>query len=148
MTSPAIVVSPEAGVAEIAELLSAKRISAVPVCDPNGRLLGIVSEWDLLRPFCESVRTRRDRWLAKAASGEDLSQSILNYLRRDSRSASSIMITQVVTATEQLTLPQLADLMMRHGVKRLPVLRNDIVVGVVSRADLVSALARVPTMLG
>jgi CBS domain-containing protein len=148
MTSPAIVVGPQASVTEIANLLSAKHISAVPVCDSNGRLLGIVSEWDLLRPFCESVRSRRDWWLAKVASGEELSQSILEYLRRDPRSASSIMVTHVVTVNEQATLPQLADLMMRHGIKRLPVLRDDIVVGIVSRADLVSALARVPAMLG
>src|SRR5437879_3950366 len=113
MTSPAIVVAPEANLAEIAALLSSKRISAVPVCNPDNTLAGIVSEGDILRPFRESARLRRDWWLGLIAEGEELSQDFLDHLRRDLRTAADVMVRHVITANEQATVPQLAELMMK-----------------------------------
>jgi len=133
--------------AEIASLLASKRFSAVPVCHPDNTLAGIVSERDILRPFRESVRARRDWWLGVIADGEDLPQDFLDYLRLDTRTAADVMVRHVVTAEEHATLPQLAELMLNHGVKRLPVLRDGKVVGIVSRADLVAAIVRSPAML-
>jgi len=147
MTAPAIVVRPETNMAEIASLLASKHFSAVPVCHPDNTLAGIVSENDILKPFRESVRTRRDWWLGVMAEGEELPQDFLDYLRQDTRTAADVMVRPVFTAEETTTLPQLAELMIKHGVKRLPVLRNGKVVGVVSRADLVAAIARSPAML-
>ena len=66
MTSPPVVVGPTSSVAEIAALLSSKHISAVPVCNPNGRLAGIVSEGDILRPFLASAVARR-KWRLELA---------------------------------------------------------------------------------
>ena len=63
MTAPAVIVGPTASVAEIAGLLSSRHISAVPVCNPDGRLAGIVSEGDILRPFHASAVARRKWWL-------------------------------------------------------------------------------------
>src|SRR5580693_844584 len=97
MTSPAVIAGPEANLAEIALLLSSRHISAVPVCKPDGALLGIVSEGDVLRPFRESERQRRDWWLSLIAEGEDLSQDFLDYLRRDLRSAADVMTRHVIT---------------------------------------------------
>lgn len=147
MTSPVIVVTPQTSMAEIASLLASKRLSAVPVCHPDNTLAGIVSERDILKPFRESVRARRDWWLGVIAEGEELPQDFLDYIRQDTRSAADIMVHHVFTASEQETLPQLAESMIKHGVKRLPVLRDGKVVGIVSRADLVAALARTPAML-
>jgi CBS domain-containing protein len=147
MTSPVVSVAPQARVAEIIELLASKRISAVPVCNPDGTLAGIVSEADVLRPFRESARVRRDGWLAVLASGEELSEDFLDYLRQDTRTAADVMVRHVVTADEYATLPQLAELMVSRGVKRLPIMRAGKPVGIVSRADLVAALARTPEML-
>lgn len=147
MTSPAIVVSPEASMAEIATLLAGKRISAVPVCKSDGTLAGIVSEGDILRPFRESARRRRDWWLGLLAAGEELPQEFLDYMRNDTRTAADIMVRAVITASEDATLPMLAELMVTHGVKRIPILRGSQVAGVVSRADLIAALARTPAML-
>jgi CBS domain-containing protein len=146
MTSPAITVGPKAGVAEIAGLLAGRHISAVPVCNPDGSLAGIVSEGDILKPYRESARNRRESWLATLASGEDLSQEFLDYMRLDNRTAADVMVRHVIAAEEDMTLPRLAELMIRHGVKRLPVLRAGRVVGIVSRADLVGAIARAPAM--
>jgi CBS domain-containing protein len=147
MTAPAIVVRPETNMAEIASLLASKRFSAVPVCHPDNTLAGIVSESDILRPFRESVRARRDWWLGVIADGEELPQDFLDYLRRDTRTAADVMVPHVITAEEHTTLPQLAELMLNHGIKRLPVLRDGKVIGIVSRADLVAAIARTPAML-
>jgi len=147
MTSPATVVAPEASVAEIASLLASKHFSAVPVCRPDGTLAGIVSEADILKPFRESVRARRDWWLGVFAEGEELPQDFLDYIRRDTRTAADVMVPHVLTVEEQTTLPQIAELMMKHAIKRLPVLRDGKVVGIVSRADLVAAIARTPAML-
>jgi CBS domain-containing protein len=147
MTALATVVRPETNMAEIASLLASKHFSAVPVCHPDNTLAGIVSESDILKPFRESVRARRDWWLGVIAEGETLPQDFLDYLRQDTRTAADVMVRQVITAEEQTTLPQLAELMIHHGIKRLPVLRDGKVVGIVSRADLVTAIARCPAML-
>jgi len=147
MTSPAIVVAPEASVAEIASLLASKHLSAVPVCHSGGVLAGIVSEADILKPFRESVRARRDWWLGVIAEGEELPQDFLDYMRQDTRAAKDVMVHHVLTVDEKATLPQIAELMIKNGVKRLPVLREGKVVGIVSRADLVAAIARAPAML-
>jgi CBS domain-containing protein len=146
MTAPAIVVRPETNMAEIASLLASKHFSAVPVCQSDNTLVGIVSEGDILKPFRESVRARRDWWLGVMAEGEELPQDFLDYLRRDTRTAADVMVRQVFTATEDTLLPQLAELMLSHAIKRLPVVRDGKVVGIVSRADLVAAIVRTPAM--
>lgn len=147
MTAPAVVVSPETNMAEIASLLASKHFSAVPVCHADNTLAGIVSESDILKPFRESVRARRDWWLGVIAEGEALPQDFLDYLRQDLRTAADVMVRHVFTTTEDATLPQLAEVMIKQGIKRLPVLRDGKVVGVVSRSDLVAAIARSPAML-
>jgi CBS domain-containing protein len=147
MTSPVITVTPDVSIAEIAQLMSHKHISAVPVCGLDGTLAGIVSEGDILRPLRESVKTRRDWWLGLLADGEELPREFLDYLRQDTRKAADMMVRHVITADKLATLPDLAELMMAHGVKRIPILHNHRVVGIVSRADIVAALARAPAML-
>ena len=148
MTSPATVVLPETNIGDIASLLAARRFSAVPVCQSDNTLLGMVSEADILKPFRQSVRARRDWWLGVIAEGEELPQDFLDYLSGDTRTAADVMVKDVITALDDTSLPDLAELMMRHGVKRLPVLRDGKVVGVVSRADLVAAIARNPGSFG
>ncbi len=147
MTAPAVVVLPETNMAEIASLLASKHFSAVPVCHADNTLAGIVSESDILKPFRESVRARRDWWLGVIAEGEALPEDFLDYLRQDMRTAADVMVRHVHTAAESTTLPELAEAMIEHAVKRLPVLRDGKVVGVVSRSDLVAAIARDPAML-
>jgi CBS domain-containing protein len=147
MTSPVITVAPEASVADIVALLAGKHISAVPVCGPGGTLAGIVTEGDILKPFRESVRQRRDWWLGMLAEGEELPQALLDYMRRDTRTAADIMARHVISADRAATLPALAELMMANGIKRIPIVSDGRVVGIVSRADMIAALARAPAML-
>jgi CBS domain-containing protein len=133
--------------AEIAALLASKHISAVPVCNPDGSIAGVVSEGDILKPFRESVRVRRDWWLGVIAEGENLPQDFIDYIRQDTRTAADVMVQHVISVEPDTTLPEIADLMVRHRIKRVPVLRDGRVVGVVSRSDLVAAISRAPGML-
>lgn len=146
MTSPVITVTPDAGIGQVAELLVARRISALPVCKPDGSLAGIISELDVMRPFRDSVRRKRDRWLGLIAEGETLSLDFLDYLREDHKAASDLMVRQVVTATPRTTLAELAELMITHGVKRIPIIEGGSVVGIVSRSDLLKAIADTPAL--
>ncbi len=147
MTSPAIVVQPNATVAEIANLLATKHISAVPVCDADGKLCGIVSESDIIRPFRASIQAKRDWWIEQMAEGEEMSRQFLDYLRVDTRIAADMMATRIITAEEHATVAQLAELMVNHEIKRVPILRDGRIVGIVSRADLVAAIAHAPAMV-
>lgn len=137
MTTRVVTVGPDAGVGQIADLMVEHRISAVPVVDDDNRLLGIVSEGDLLHRFGEE-EPRRSWWLELLAGPEERAR---DYLRSHGRRASEIMTTRVVSVTDSTPLSEAARLLEEHHVKRLPVLRDSRLVGVVSRADIVRALA-------
>lgn len=81
------------------------------------------------------------------AEGEEPPQDFLDYQRRRTRTSAAVMVRHVFSAKEQTTLPRLAESMIKHAVKRLPVPRAGKVVGVVSRADLAAAIGRTPATL-
>ncbi len=141
MTRDVITVGPNAMVAEVAAKLAEHDISAVPVCDKDGTVLGMLSEGDLMRPFGAANEMRRAWWLGMLAEGNDLAPEFLDYIRRDRRRAQDLMTREVITTTEQTSLSEIADLMSRHRIKRVPVLSDGKIVGIVSRADVVRALA-------
>ncbi len=147
MTTHVVTALPDDTVAKVARLLAANQISAVPVCDADGTLLGMLSEGDLMRPFATETVTRRAWWLRMLAEGTELAPEFLNYVREDQRRAKDLMTTPVVSVTERASAQEIADLMMRHRIKRVPVLRDGKVVGIVARADLVRAIARSPDAL-
>jgi len=144
MTADVKTVRPEASVAEVARVLCDHGISAVPVCDAHGQVIGMLSEGDLLRPVGQDSATRRSWWLNLLAEGTDLAPSFLECISVENQQARTLMITPVITAAPETTVPELADLLVRHHIKRLPILRDGKLVGIVSRADLVRALARTP----
>lgn len=147
MTTRVIAAGPDETVAQVARLLVMNQISAVPVCDAEGNLLGMLSESDLLRPFTTDMETRRAWWLRLLAEGTDLAPEFLNYVREDQRRAKDLMVTPVITVTERTSVREIADLMMRHHIKRVPVLRDGKIVGIVARADLVRTIASSPDVL-
>ncbi len=142
MTSPAIVASAEMTMSQIAVILATRGISAVPICGPDRTLLGIISEADILRPLRNSASLRREWWGGVVAKDEALPRDFLEYLRDDHRKAGEVMVRHVIVAEEDMPIPVLADLMVKHGVKRMPVVRDGRVVGIISRSDLVAAIAR------
>lgn len=144
MTRDVWTVAPNDNVATIATLLADHNISAAPVCDKDGVLLGMVSEGDLMRPFAETNELRRAWWLSLLSEGAELAPEFSDYLRRDHLQAQNLMTAPAITAAESTTLSQLSELMTSHRIKRVPILREGRVVGIVSRADLVRALSKLP----
>ncbi|HVZ08149.1 CBS domain-containing protein [Rhodopila sp.] len=141
MSSPVITVRPNTTVGEVARLMSKHRISAVVVVDSADRILGIISEADVLKPYRESILARRAWWLDLIAEGEEMPKDFLEYLRQDRHVAADVMVSDVVTADHRMTIPQLAELAVQKGVRRLPVVKDGKLVGIVSRHDLIRAIA-------
>ena len=137
MTTKVVTATPETSVAEIAGLLLEHKISAVPVIDGEQGVVGIVSEGDLLgRPPAGSPR---GWWLRlfreNAACLEEIATA--RHLK-----ARDVMTSPVVTVGEETPIDILATLMRRRRVKRLPIVRDGRLVGIVSRTDVLDALAR------
>lgn len=144
MTRSVVTAHPTDTVARVARMLAEHGISAVPVCDDNGALLGMVSEGDLMRPFVDTAVKRRAWWLALLADGNDLAPEFLNYVRLDRHQIGDLMTKPVITATESTQVTELAEQMVRHRIKRLPIVRDGKLIGLVSRADVIRAIAQSP----
>ncbi len=138
MTSKVVTVSPETSISEIAKLFLRHRISAVPVVDGKKHVLGMVSEGDLLHRAETKTETRPPWWLSMLTSPE---QQARDYVKSHGQHASDVMSTEVVTVAEDTLLGEIAQMLEERRIKRVPVTRNGKLVGVVSRADLVRALA-------
>ncbi len=145
MTTKVLAVAPETPLAEIARLLLANAISAVPVIDRGGSAVGMVSEGDLIGRSDADRETRRDWWLQLLAEGEALHPDFLANLRHRDGVARDVMSAPVVTVAETATAREIAQLLATHHIKRAPVLRDGRVVGIVSRADLLRAFASEPS---
>jgi CBS domain-containing protein len=141
MTRAVYTVLPEATVSEVAKLLVGHAISALPVCDASGALVGIISEGDLLRPFTESKALKRASWLNLLAEGSDLAPEFLAFIKQEQWTVGQLMTHRVVTATEAMSLSGLAELLTTNHIKRVPVMRDGRLVGIVSRSDIVRAIA-------
>jgi CBS domain-containing protein len=138
MTTPVMSVRPETEVRDIAALLLECRISAVPVVDDAGRVLGIVSEGDLINRADAGTRHRGSWWLEMLKSEEEQSR---DYLRSHGQRAEDVMTREVIAAAEDTPISEIAALLEKHRVKRVPVLRDGKLVGIVSRANLLQGLA-------
>ena len=142
MTTRLVTVPPETPASSIALLLLRKGISAVPVVDKNGAPLGMVSEGDLM-PRDESERqARRDWWLKLLSDGEELSAEYLRQLEGSERPAREVMSAPMITVDAGADLVEVADILSAKRIKRVPVVRDGRMVGIVSRADLVKAVTR------
>jgi CBS domain-containing protein len=148
MTTDVVSVGPESSTRAVARLLAARGISAVPVIDADGAAIGMVSEGDLIaRNDCDRL-ARRDWWLTLLADGEDLHPDFLASLREPSQAAREVMSSPVITVSPETEVAEIARLLVAHHIKRVPVIRNGRVIGIVSRADIVRALAAQTTADG
>lgn len=138
MTTDVRTVGPETPVRDIAAMLLEHRISAVPVVDETGHVIGIVSEGDLMRhPEAGTVR-RRSWWLELFADAETLAR---DYVKSHGLHAADVMTRHVVSVSEDTQVADIATLLESRRIKRVPVVRDGILVGIVSRADLLRVLA-------
>ena len=138
MSHKVVTVTPDATVTEIAGLLVERHISAVPVIDAEGTLLGIVSEGDLIRQPDIAGEPRLSWWLAMIS---DPAKRAKDYAKTHANRADEVMTKEVVTVNEATPIADIAHLIEEHRIKRVPVMRNGELVGIVARADLVRALA-------
>lgn len=137
MTSPVATVSLDTTVIEIAKGLLARKISAMPVVDAEGRVVGIVSEGDLMHRAESGGTQHRSWWLALMASADERAQE---FVKNHGRCASDIMTRKPVTVGEDASLEEIATLLETHRIKRVPVLRDGKLVGIVSRANLLQGI--------
>jgi CBS domain-containing protein len=140
MTSPVITVAPRTPITNIAALLAMHRISAVPVVK-NGHLVGLVSEADLMHRHeigTDRPVTPKSGWRRFFRA----ERSAFEYTKSHARRARDVMTRDVVCIEVGTTVGEVVELLEKRKVKRVPVLRGKKVVGIVSRADLVRAVAK------
>lgn len=142
MTRQIHTVAANASVYEAAQVMLNAGISAAPVVDVDGTLIGIVSEADLM--YRSEIGTAPGKsWLQRLLSDDAVLAN--DYIRAHSHRVADVMTKNLVTADERATLGEIATLMQRHRVKRIPIVRDGKVVGIVSRANLLQGLlAREP----
>ncbi|WP_112662758.1 CBS domain-containing protein [Microvirga flavescens] len=138
MALEVVSVRPETPLAEAADLMLRKRISGLPVIDAEGKLAGILTEGDLLRRPELGTDRKRPRWLEFLLSPGKLADE---YVRTHGRKVSDVMTRDVITVHKDTPLDKAISLMTERRVKRLPVLQEGMIVGIVSRADVMRALA-------
>ena len=147
MNPNVVSVGPDMPVNQIARILVENGISAVPVVDESGSPLGMVSEGDLIDRRQVERESRRDWWLNLLAEGEALNPDFLANLKALDRKATDVMTCPVVTVQPNINVTEIAQLLVTHRIKRVPVVQDGRVVGIVSRADLLRALAEHPPSL-
>lgn len=141
MSRPVVSVRPDTPTREIARLLLEKRISAIPVVDNNRAAVGIVSERDLIRPDRAVREAWRQSWLEVLAEGEPIAPELLVWLQSQNHSARAVMSAPVITVSEDTELGEVARVLSTHRIKRVPVVRDGRVTGIVARDDLLRVLA-------
>ena len=138
MSRPVISVEPRTSVQEAAQLMLQRRISGLPVVEKSGRLVGIVTEADFLRRAETGTQRRRARWLEFLVGPGRLADE---YVHTHGRKVEEVMTPDPKTVSEDSDLDEIVQLMEKRRIKRLPVTRGSQVVGIVSRANLLQALA-------
>ena len=139
MTLGVYTVKPTTSVKDVARLFMQRRISAVPVVDDQGKIIGIVSEGDLLHRSEISTQRRHPWWLDLMVRDEVLDAE--EYIKAHAQQVADIMTRNVITAEPDTPLQEIAEILAKYTIKRVPIVRDGRLVGIVSRANLVQAIA-------
>lgn len=138
MSRHVITISADASVIEAIKTMLTHHISGLPVIDSGGKLIGIVSEGDFIRRAEIGTEIRRGRWLTLLATADRVA---LDFARQHGRKVREVMTPDPITIDENTSLEQIVRLMEARNVKRFPVMRGDEIVGMVTRADFLTAIA-------
>jgi CBS domain-containing protein len=131
-------IRPEASIADAIKLMLAHHISGLPVADANGKLVGILCESDFLRRTEIGTEHARNRLLTILLGAERIADE---FVKEHGRKVEQVMTRQPITVGEQTPLEEVADLMERRHLNHVPVLRDDRIVGIITRSDFLSAVA-------
>jgi CBS domain-containing protein len=138
MTKPVISIGPDDTVARAIRVMLQNHISGLPVVDSAGQLVGVVTEGDFLRRVETGTQRKRPRWLEFLTGSGQLASE---YVRTHARRVSDVMTPDPVAAAEDTPLEDVVWLMEKRRIKRVPIVNDGKVVGIVSRANLLHALA-------
>jgi CBS domain-containing protein len=138
MSRDVVTVRPGDDIAEAVRLLAEHDVSALPVIDDSGMVVGVISETDLMRR--EEIGTEKHRpwWLEAMTPGIVLARE---FAKEHGRKVDEVMSDSIVSASEETPLGEIATLLEKHRIKRVPILRDGKLVGMVSRCNLIQALA-------
>jgi len=139
MTTNVVTVRPETPVIDAIKLMLQDQISGLPVVDKSGQVKGIVTEGDFLRRAELGTERKRKRWL-EWLLGSGLADE---YIHSHGRKVEDVMTTDVHAAGAEASLDEVVQLMERHRIKRVPVVENGRLLGIVSRANLLRALGTI-----
>ena len=139
MTLAVFTVKPITSVKDVARLFVERRISAVPVVDDQRKIVGIVSEGDLVHRSEISTQRRRPWWLDLMVRDKTLDAE--EYIKAHAKRVADVMTRNVITAAPDTPLQEIAKTLEKYGIKHLPIVRDGKLVGIVSRANLVQAIA-------
>tara|TARA_R110002020_G_scaffold402013_2_gene612213 strand:- start:1837 stop:2532 length:696 start_codon:yes stop_codon:yes gene_type:complete len=143
MTTAVVSAPRDAKVEDAIALMLTHHVSALPVIDEQGLLVGLISEGDLMRRVRDSDAPRRSWWLELFTGAGELSE---DFIKARSHRVSDVMTRDVHSVTEDTPVGEIARLLERKRIKRVPVLRDSRVVGIVSRANLLQALSTADPM--
>ncbi|MBL6614169.1 MAG: CBS domain-containing protein [Reyranella sp.] len=138
MTRDVVCIGIKESIFDAAEVLLGAGVSAAPVVDGKGLVIGIVSEADLLRRAEIGTAPARKSWLARLLASD--AAAAHEFVSAHTRKVSDVMTRTVVTTSEDAMLADVVDLMEQHNVKRIPVVRDGKLLGIVSRSDILEAL--------
>lgn len=138
MVQKVITTHPQASVSEVAKQLIDNDISALPVVDGAGHVVGVISEADLMRREEVGSEKIRPWWLEAITPGATLAEE---FAQSHGKRVEELMSNQVISVTEDASLNEIASLLEKHRIKRVPILKDGKLVGIVSRSNLVQALA-------
>ncbi|MBB4238238.1 CBS domain-containing protein [Rhizobium esperanzae] len=136
MTTMVVTLSPDNSVRHAARLMADQQVSGVPVVDDNGRLLGVISEGDLIR----RTELSSGAFVLKADMELGPDERANAFVKRCAWRVGDVMTPDPLTIDEDAALSRVAELMQERGIKRIPVLRDGKLVGIVSRADLLQVI--------
>jgi CBS domain-containing protein len=138
MVRAVITIKPDDTVAKAVDLFAKHDISALPVVDDNDTVVGIISEADLVHREEIGTEVQRPWWLEAVTPASTLAKE---FAKSHGRRVDEVMSNHVISASEDTPLAEIATLLERHRIKRVPILRDGKLVGIVSRSNLIQALA-------
>ncbi|MDH3702504.1 MAG: CBS domain-containing protein [Alphaproteobacteria bacterium] len=138
MTTTVLKAAPDQSIHDVVHKLLERSVSALPVVDEAGRLVGIISEGDLLRRVETGTERKRSWWLDMMVSSEERSR---DFLKSHAVHVRDVMTQKVISVTEDTPASEIAGILEENRIKRVPVVRGKRLVGIVSRADIIRALA-------
>ncbi|MGX7744128.1 CBS domain-containing protein [Rhodopseudomonas parapalustris] len=138
MTRQVVTIGPEASIVDAANAMIDNHLSGLPVVDADGKLIGIISEGDFIRRAEIGTERKRGRWLRMLLGPGTCAG---DFVHEHGRKVGEVMTHHPYTITEDTSIETIVKLMEKHHVKRFPVMRGDVLVGIVTRKNLLRAVA-------